>query len=188
MGGAWSTPGAYVYILRLLHRLGYRIGNHYQLLFDVIQWVANMPICGCYHCLCSQRGGRYIYYPSLNDKNDKESEKSPMRVIGRGLWKPCHCCHSCHGRCVGRSLTSVSYAQQARYTCRARQPVWVLQRLCVLALLVQGNCRHLDTTQKLTGNGKDLHILIGISTGIVTARRWYLSLYWVWWWVRCLYT
>ena len=20
-----------------------------------------------------------------------------MRVIGRGLWKPCHCCHSCHG-------------------------------------------------------------------------------------------
>ena len=45
--------------------------------------------------------GRYIYSPSLNDKddkNDKESEKSPMRVIGRGLWKPCHCCHSCHGR------------------------------------------------------------------------------------------
>ena len=47
-------------------------------------------------------GGRYIYSPSLNDKddkNDRESEKSPMRVIGRGLWKPCHCCHSCHGRC-----------------------------------------------------------------------------------------
>ena len=45
-------------------------------------------------------GGRYIYSPSLNDKddkNDKESEKSPMRVIIRGLWKPCHCCHSCHG-------------------------------------------------------------------------------------------
>ena len=33
--------------------------------------------------------GRYIYSPSLNDKddkNDKESQKSPMRVIGRGLW------------------------------------------------------------------------------------------------------
>ena len=45
--------------------------------------------------------GVFIYPPSLNDKddkNDKESEKSPMRVIGRGLWKPCHCCHSCHGR------------------------------------------------------------------------------------------
>ena len=45
--------------------------------------------------------GGYSYYPSLNDKgdkNDKESEKSPMRVIGRGLWKPCHCSHSCHGR------------------------------------------------------------------------------------------
>ena len=52
-------------------------------------------------------GGSYIHPPSLSDKddkNDKESEKSPMRVIGRGLWKPCHCCHSCHGRCVGRSL------------------------------------------------------------------------------------
>ena len=30
------------------------------------------------------------------DRNDKESEKSPMRVIDRGLWKSCHCCHSCH--------------------------------------------------------------------------------------------
>ena len=39
-----------------------------------------------------------------------------------------------------------------------------------LALLVQGKCRHLDATQKLIGNGKDLHILIVISTGIVTAR------------------
>ena len=40
-----------------------------------------------------------------------------------------------------------------------------------LALLVQGKCRHLDATQKLIGNGKDLHILIVISIGIVTARR-----------------
>ena len=42
---------------------------------------------------------------SLNDKddkNDKESEKSPMRVIGRGLWKTCHCCHSCHGMWSGQ--------------------------------------------------------------------------------------
>ena len=53
--------------------------------------------------------GRYIYSPSLNDKddkNDKESEKSPMRVIGRGLWKPCHCCHSCHGKCLDRAADS----------------------------------------------------------------------------------
>ena len=53
------------------------------------------------------RGG-YIYSPSLNDKddkNDKESEKSPMRVIGRGLWKPCHCCHSCHGLGVDSAVT-----------------------------------------------------------------------------------
>ena len=51
------------------------------------------------------RGEIYLS-PSLNDKddkNDKESEKSPMRVNGRGLWKPCHCCHSCHGRCVDRA-------------------------------------------------------------------------------------
>ena len=60
---------------------------------------------------------------------------------------------------------------QKGYAGSARQPVWVLQRLGVLALLVQGKCGHLDATQKLTGNGKDLHILIGISTGIVTARR-----------------
>ena len=44
-----------------------------------------------------------IFIPlSLNDKddkNDKETEKSPMRVIGRGLWKPCH---SCHGRWIGQ--------------------------------------------------------------------------------------
>ena len=49
-------------------------------------------------------GGIFIPH-SLNDKgdkNDKESEKSPMRVIGRGLWKPCHCCHSYHGRWKGQ--------------------------------------------------------------------------------------
>ena len=103
MSGAWATPGAYVYIHRLLHRLGLDTGNHYQLSFGATQWVTDMSICGWGHCLCLYRGGRYIYSPSLNDKgdkNDKESEKSPMRVIGRGLWKPCHCCHSCHGRRV----------------------------------------------------------------------------------------
>ena len=43
MGGAWATPGAYVYIHKLLHRLGYRIGNHRQLPFGSIQWVTDMP-------------------------------------------------------------------------------------------------------------------------------------------------
>ena len=28
-----------------------------------------------------------------NDRNDKESEKLPMRMIVRGLCKPCHSCH-----------------------------------------------------------------------------------------------
>jgi len=31
-----------------------------------------------------------------------KTEKSSMRVIGRGLWKPCHCCHSCHGSWTGQ--------------------------------------------------------------------------------------
>ena len=44
-----------------------------------------------------------------DDKNDKETEKSPMRVIGRGLWKPCHCCHSCHGRC-GQVTASLAFS------------------------------------------------------------------------------
>ena len=95
------------------------------------------PFAGGVTAGVHNEGGRYIYYPSLNDKddkNDKESEKSPMRVIGRGLWKPCHCCHSCHGRwtgywyahlqCItdmpcmtlGESLTGVGYAQQAMAT------------------------------------------------------------------------
>ena len=43
LAGAWATPGAYVYRHRLLHRLGYRIGNHRQLPFVPIQWVTNMP-------------------------------------------------------------------------------------------------------------------------------------------------
>ena len=38
----WATPGAYVYILRLLHRLGVDSGNHYQLSFVPIQWVTDM--------------------------------------------------------------------------------------------------------------------------------------------------
>ena len=45
MGGAWATPGACVYILRLSHRLGYRIGNHRQLPFGSIQWVTDMATC-----------------------------------------------------------------------------------------------------------------------------------------------
>ena len=44
------------------------------------------------------------------------------------------------------------------------------EALC-LSVTSTGIARHLNATQKLTGNGKDLHILIVISTGIVTARR-----------------
>ena len=40
---AWALGGVYVYIHRLLHRLGYRIGNHRQLSFVPIQWVTDMP-------------------------------------------------------------------------------------------------------------------------------------------------
>ena len=31
-----------------------------------------------------------------NDRNDKESEKSYVRAIARGLWISCHSCHLCH--------------------------------------------------------------------------------------------
>ena len=51
--GAWATPGAYVYIHWLLHRLGLDTGNHYQLPFVPIHWVTDVPICRCCHCLCS---------------------------------------------------------------------------------------------------------------------------------------
>ena len=42
------------------------------------------------------------------DRSDKESEKSSMKVIGKGLWKPCHSCHSCHGRCVDRAALCIT--------------------------------------------------------------------------------
>ena len=132
-GWGMGHPGAYVYIHRLLHRLGYRIGNHRQLSFVPIQWVTDMSIYNA-----SQTCPVWLW----------ESHWQPLAM------------HSKHG-----------------YRCSARQPLWVLQRLSVLALLVQGECEHRDATQKLTGNGKDLHILISI--GIVTTGRWYLSFYWV---------
>ena len=44
------------------------------------------------------------------------------------------------------------------------------EALCLSATSTE-KVGHLDATQKLIGNGKDLHILIVISTGIVTARR-----------------
>ena len=81
-----------------------------------------------------------------------------MRVIGRGLWKPCHCCHSCHGGCGQGNDTppkmphrlglhgSVSLTDRhwqclagISYSWSARQSVWASQRLGVLSLLAQGN-------------------------------------------------
>ncbi len=44
------------------------------------------------------------------------------------------------------------------------------EALCLIVTST-GIVRHLDATQKLTGNGKDLHILIVISIGIVTGCR-----------------
>ena len=99
MGRGMNHPGAYVYIQRLLHRLGVDTGNHYQLSFGSIQWVTDMPVCGGVTAGVHNEGD--ISIPSRNDRddrNDKESEKSPMRVNGIGLWKPYYCCHSCHGR------------------------------------------------------------------------------------------
>ena len=53
MGRGMGHPDAYAYVHRLLHRLGYRIGNHRQLPCGAIQWVTDMPICGWGHCRCS---------------------------------------------------------------------------------------------------------------------------------------
>ena len=56
------------------------------------------PFVGVFTIGAYNEGG-YSYPLSLSDKgdrSDKESEKSPMKVIGKGLWKPCHSCHSCH--------------------------------------------------------------------------------------------
>ena len=55
--GHGATPSAYVYILRLLHRLGHRIGNHRQLPSVPIQWVTDMPTCNVSrHALYDSRG------------------------------------------------------------------------------------------------------------------------------------
>ena len=44
------------------------------------------------------------------------------------------------------------------------------EALC-LSVTSTGKVGHLDATQKSSGNGKDLHILVVISIGIVTAVR-----------------
>ena len=100
--------------------------------------------------------GRYIYSPSLNDKddkNDKESEKSPMRVIGRGLWKPCHCCHSCHschGRCGDRAA------------------------LCSTALTFDGGSGDHEGSQPLASSGLCCH---GLVHSLVTSAQCQIALW-----------
>ena len=91
---------------------------------------------------------------------------------------------------LGESLAGVSYAQPAWLHMQCWTVCMSLTKALCLSATSTGKVGHWDAAQKLTGNGKDLHILIVISTGIVTARRWYLSFHWVWgrWWFRCLYT
>ena len=106
-----------------------------------------------------------------------------MRVIGTGLWKPCHCCHSCHGRwagqwyahlqcltdmpcmTLGESLTGIGYAQQASATHAVPDSLHESYRGFVSCVTSTGKVGHWDATQKSSGNGKDLHILIVISIG-----------------------
>ena len=45
-----------------------------------------------------------------------------------------------------------------------------LKEAYCLSVTSTGIVRHCDATQKLISNGKDLHILIVISIGIVTTR------------------
>ena len=72
---------------------------------------------------------------------------------------------------LGESLTGISYAQQAWLHMQCQAACMILTEVLCLIVTSTGIVRHLDATQKLTGNGKDLHILIVISTGIVTTRR-----------------
>ena len=74
---------------------------------------------------------------------------------------------------LGESLTGIGNAQQTwGYTSSAWQPVWVLQRLNLLALLVQGKWG-IETPHRNLLVMERTHILIVISIGIVTACRWY---------------
>ena len=88
MAGAWATPGAYVYIHRLLHRLGWTLVTTISCRLGQSNGSLTCPFAGGVTAGVHNEGGGYIYSPSLNDKddrNDKESEKSPMRVIAGGL-------------------------------------------------------------------------------------------------------
>ena len=71
----------------------------------------------------------------------------------------------------GESLKGISYAKQVCYTCSAGQPCLSITEALCLSVTSTGKVGHGDATQKLTGNGKDLHILIFISMGVETTRR-----------------
>ena len=97
---AWSTPLPYVYIHRQLHRSVTDSVNHIQLPLMALTWVNKILINVFRQSRCQTRVKVFVIFyngDDRNDRNDKESEKSYVRAIARGLWISCHSCHLCNG-------------------------------------------------------------------------------------------
>ena len=96
---AWSTPLPHVYIHRQLHRSVTDSVNHIQLPLMALTWVTILLINVFWQSRCQTRVKVFVIFyngDDRNDRNDKETEKSYVRAIARGLWISRHSCHLCH--------------------------------------------------------------------------------------------
>ena len=105
-GWAWSTPLPHVYIHRQLHRSVTDSLNHIQLPLMALTRVTKILINVFWQSRCQIRVKVFVIFYNGDDRNDKESEKSYVRAIARGLWISCHSCHLCHW---GTTLTWPTY-------------------------------------------------------------------------------
>ena len=98
-GAAWPTPLPHVYIHGQLQRSVTDSVNHIQLPLMALTWVTKILINVFRQSRCQIRVKIFVFFyngDDRNDRNDKESEKSYVRAIARGLWISCHSCHLCH--------------------------------------------------------------------------------------------
>ena len=108
MTHAWSTPLPHVYIHGQLHRSVTDSVNHIQLPLMALTWVTKILINVFRQSRCQTRVKVFVIFyngDDRNDRNDKESEKSYVWAIARGLWISCHSCHLCHWGAQAFSLT-----------------------------------------------------------------------------------
>ena len=99
MTHAWSTPLPHVYIHGQLHRSVTDSVNHIQLPLMALTWVTKILINVFRQGRCQTRVKVFVIFyngDDRNDRNDKETEKSYVGAIARGLWINCHYCHFCH--------------------------------------------------------------------------------------------